>query len=288
MPPTYYNPKRVADRFNKAASHYDRHALVQYEIGHRLLKRLDCLVSRPHYILDIGSGTGRLTQILQARFPRSIVVGLDLADAMVRQALQASHSERDLFYVCANMHSLPFRDQSFDLIFSNFTLQWGNDLSHIFTECKRVLSPTGMLFFTTLGPDTLCELRQSFKAIDGFQHIHPFYDLHDIGDMLFNCGFQDPVVDKENISVCYDSVFSLLKDIKHAGSTNFSSSKKSGFTTPNLLRKLQSVYEQYKDPMNRYPATYEIIYGHALSPSLHRRSADGLVHIPGNKIPIIS
>lgn len=288
MSPTHYHPPHIARRFNKAAPHYDRHALVQYEVGNRLLKRLDCILSSPRYILDIGSGTGVLTRALQARFPDSIVVGLDLAHNMIKQALQAPHSHHDLFYLCADMQSLPFKDQTFDLIFSNFTLQWGNNLPAIFTECKRLLSPTGMLFFTTLGPDTLCELRQSFAAVDNFQHIHPFYDLHDIGDMLLDCAFQDPVVDKENITICYDNVLSLLHDLKGVGSANFSALKKPGCMTPHLLQKVQMAYGQYKDPANRYPATYEIIYGHALSPSLYRRSADGLVHIPGNKIPVMS
>lgn len=289
MSPRYYHPAHIARCFNKAASHYDHHALIQYEVGHRLLKRLDCIPFSPRYILDLGSGTGALTRELRSRFPDSIIVGLDLAHNMIQQALQSPlHQSHDLFYLCANMGSLPFKDQSFDLIFSNFTLQWANDLPAVFTECKRLLSPKGMLFFTTLGPDTLCELRQSYAAVDHYEHIHPFYDLHDIGDMLLHCAFQDPVVDKENITLCYDNVLSLLQDLKGVGSTNFSSLKKPGCMTPHLLQKVQAAYEQYKNPANHYPATYEIIYGHALSPALHRRASDGMIHIPGNKIPVIS
>lgn len=290
MPPRHYHPTHIARCFNKAASHYDHHAFIQNEVGRRLLKRLNCISFSPCYILDLGSGTGTLTRELRTLFPNSIIVGLDLAYNMIQQALQSplKRSIHDLFYLCADMNSLPFKDQSFDLIFSNFTLQWANDLSAVFAECKRLLSPKGMLFFTTLGPDTLYELRHSFAAVDHYQHIHPFYDLHDIGDMLLHCAFQDPVVDKENITLCYDNVLSLLKDLKGVGSTNFSSLKSSGCMTPHFLQKIDAAYEQYKNSTNHYPATYEIIYGHALSPALHRRTSDGLIHIPGNKIPIIS
>lgn len=290
MSPTRYNLTHIARCFNQAAPHYDRHALIQQEVGKRLLTRLDCAPFSPRTILDIGSGTGLLTQALCQRFPNSTVIGVDLAYNMLHQALRfPSHAATsNLFYLCGNMQRLPFKDQSFDLIFSNFTFQWASDLPAVFAECKRLLSPTGQLFFTTLGPDTLCELRQSFAEVDHYQHIHPFYDLHDIGDMLFNGAFQDPVVDKENITLCYDNVLSLLQDLKGVGSSNYSSLKNPGCMTASQLKKLQMAYEQYKDPAHFYPATYEIIYGHALSPTLHQRSADGLIHIPGHKIPVMS
>ena len=49
--------------------------------------------------------------------------------------------------------------------------------------------------FSTLGPDSLKELRSAFA--DGYAHTQRFIDMHDFGDMLVGCGFADPVMDME-------------------------------------------------------------------------------------------
>ena len=289
MSPVQTAQKILARSFNKAAAHYDKHAIVQNEIGHRLIERLKVLDLSPHSVLDVGSGTGIFTQALQRFFPSSTVIGMDLSLSMIQQARKRlAHSSLTPHYACGNMQSLPFQNQCFDLIFSNFTLQWATDLPLLFKDFKRILSPKGVLLFTTLGPDTLQELRESLATFDHYEHIRPFYDMHDIGDMLMHAGYHDPVVDKECITVRYENVIHLLEDLKGVGSANLSASKNPGCLTKHWLKNLQSAYEPFRDLNHLYPATYEIIYGYALIPQLHRCNADGIIEIPGNKIPILS
>jgi malonyl-CoA O-methyltransferase len=143
------------------------------------------------------------------------------------------------------------------------------------------------LFFTTVGSDTLKELRESYKAVSDTPSVHSFYDMHDIGDVMLHCGFQDPVVDKEIITVQYKSVATLLKDLKGIGSFNLSPHKSPGCMTPRRLQRVYDAYEKFKNPQGFYPVTYEIIYGHAMSPTLYRSDEEGIVHIPANKIPVL-
>jgi malonyl-CoA O-methyltransferase len=63
--------------------------------------------------------------------------------------------------------------------------------------------------FSTLGPDTLKELRSSF--VDGYAHTQRFADMHDLGDMVVGCGFADPVMDMEVVTLTYDDLDALCR-----------------------------------------------------------------------------
>lgn len=280
----------IARSFSQAAPHYDRHAFVQNEIGQRLMDRVSCIQNIPNRILDVGAGTGKLTRQLQTRFPKSTIIGIDIAQGMVDYAKHQQTWKpfrHQPHYLCADMNRLPFKSQSFDLIFSNFTLQWGNDLRAIFAEFKRVLAPNGLLFFTTLGPQTLFELRHSFAKVDDHIHVHSFCDMHDIGDLLLNCPFTDPIVDMEMLTVTYQDVISLLNDLKGTGANNLSPDRRRGCTPHLILKQMLEAYEAFRRADSLYPATYEIIYGHACKSAsmLHKQDQDGIITIPADKIP---
>lgn len=274
--PTYFSPAQVARAFNQAASRYDQHAVVQHTIGDRLIQRLSCLHLSPSVILDVGSGTGKHTRTLQSHFCDSLIMGLDISLNMLQYAQRYTNSPPPTSlqprYLCADMAQLPFRTQSLDLIFSNFTLQWANALPSLLCDFKRMLTPRGGLFFTTVGPQTLYELRDSFTSLDAHPHVHPFVDLHDLGDLLLHAGFKDPVIDREIITVHYKHFAHLLRDLKNVGTKNFLPNRRKGLTSPGLLKHLEHAYATYKTPDYFYPVTYEVLYGHAWS--------DGIARIP--------
>ena len=91
--------------------------------------------------------------------------------------------------VCADAARLPLPDGSVDLILSNFMLAW-TDPELVFAEFRRVLAPRGLLTFTSLGPDTLRELRAAWAQVDSHRRVHPFLDMHDIGDALVHAGLR--------------------------------------------------------------------------------------------------
>lgn len=284
--------KDIAHSFSNAAATYDEAAFIQKEIGHRLLERLDLLKSPPDTILDVGAGTGFITRLLQQKYVKSNIIGLDLAQGMTSFAKhkQPWHLwKKKPSYICGDTEILPFANKSFDLIFSNFTLQWCFNLQQVFAEFKRVLKPNGMIFFTTLGPQTLIELRNSWQKVSDFTHVNDFTDMHDIGDILLNSAFSDPVMDMEIIKATYPNVKQILSDLKATGARNMNANRVASFSGKETFKKMIAAYEAYKLPDGNYPVTYEILYGHAwLKEALvHKQDADGLVRIPGDKIPIL-
>lgn len=249
--------------FNHAANTYDGAAFLQREVADRLLERLDYIRIKPKLILDLGSGTGYCTKILEQRYKKAKVVALDLAEGM----LLRSKSDKRWFdrkrYVCGDAESLPFNDNTMDLIFSNLMLHWCNHPEKAIAEIHRILKPGGLLLFSTLGPDTLYELRDSWAQVDKQDHVHHFNDMHSIGDSLQNNWLEDPVVDMEFITITYNELRKILLDLKDLGTHNIAQNRLRGLTGKTKFQSFVNNYEKYRNSEGLIPVTYEVIYGHA-------------------------
>jgi len=106
------------------------HKLLMNEIGYLLKNKK---------VLDIGCGIGRFTKFLQSRGAE--VTGVDICQEMIDQNTECKT-------ICTSLDKLPFDDNSFDIIFSVWTLQYMNELelSVISKEISRVLKPGGFVF----------------------------------------------------------------------------------------------------------------------------------------------
>jgi len=257
--------------FDRAAMHYDETAVLQHEVGERLLERLDLVRLDPALILDVGAGTGRATAALARRYADARVVALDVSLGML-QAARAQHPERCV--VCADAGRLPMPDASVDLLFSNLTLQWCNDLNGVFGEFRRVLRPGGLLTFSSFGPDTLKELRASWAAVDGATHVNGFVDMHNVGDALLHAGLAGPVMDVEHFTLTYGDVQRLMRDLKALGAHNMTGARPRGLTGKGRLRAMIAEYERYRAD-GRLPASYEVVYGHAWAPDASAGGGSG-------------
>ncbi|MEZ5479874.1 MAG: malonyl-ACP O-methyltransferase BioC [Thiolinea sp.] len=267
--------------FERAAHSYDAAAVLQREIGERLLERLDWVKMAPERIVDLGCGTGMISAALLKRYKKAQVIGLDLAWNMVQLTRQRGNWLRKPQGICADVAQLPLRDHSIDLMLSNLMLQWCNDLPAVCRELARALQPGGLLLFSTFGPDTLKELRSSWSQVDQYTHASQFIDMHDVGDALLQAGFHDPVVDMEMITLTYTEVRGLLKDLKGIGANNATAGRNRGLTGRQRLQAFFEAYEAFRQEDGHYPATYEVIYGLAWAP---QREPGGL---PERYIPIV-
>ena len=248
--------------FDAAAAGYDQVAVLQREIAQRMLERLGYIRLAPRRVLDLGCGTGLALDGLAKRYRRAELIALDFAPSMLRQARRRGHWLNRPRLVCADAEQLPLADDSVDLVFSNATLQWINDLDGTFRELLRVLRPGGLLLFSTFGPDTLKELRAAWAAVDGAGHVSPFLDMHDIGDALVRARFADPVMDVERMTLTYGEVGELMRDLKQLGARNALTGRPRGLTGRRRLAALAAAYERERRD-GRLPATYEVVHGHA-------------------------
>lgn len=274
-----YNIQDVADSFSKAADEYDKYAYFQRNIVARLIARLALMKNNPKRILDLGAGTGNAHESLLERYPDAEIVSVDLAHHMLEKFRQ--HAKFSENAICADSHKIPLKDNCVDMIFSSLMLQWCNDLNLVFAELQRILKPEGLLIFSTLGPDTMRELREAWSQVDEEVHVHNYIDMHDIGDVMLTQGLVDPVMDMEKVTIEYPEVITIMRDIKHIGAHNMHGKRRKTLTGKTKLKKLIAAYEKFRNESGKYPLTYEVVYGHAWGsdkqPNLHQ---DGEVHIP--------
>lgn len=235
-----------------------------------MLERLDYIKYQPKTILDVGAGTGFCSHQLAERYANAQIYALDFAFNMLRQT-RAGTSWWQRFqnryrFITGDAEQLPLADGSVDMLVSSLAIQWCNDLDRVFAEFRRVLAPGGMLMFTTFGPDTLKELRASWAAVDGDNHVNHFFDMHDIGDALMRHGFAEPVMDTEYLSMTYRDALSLMKDLKQIGAHNVMQGRSRHLTSRSQLKQMLAAYEQFRQG-DVLPASYEVVYGHAWAPA---------------------
>ncbi|XZG71354.1 malonyl-ACP O-methyltransferase BioC [Chitinibacteraceae bacterium HSL-7] len=266
----------VRASFDRAADSYDAAAVLQREVADRMAERLDFIKLAPQVVIDAGCGTGYATSMLRARYPEALQVQLDLAPAMLEVArekaaggalgrLVSLFKGPKVVQVAADVEVLPFADNSVDFIWSSLTYQWCNTPDRTFAEAFRVLKPGGLLMFSTLGPDTLKELRAAFAAIDHATHVNEFIDMHDLGDALVASGLSNPVMDMEYITMTYPDVKAVMKDLKAIGAHNVTQGRLRGMLGKTAWQRVVERYERFRFD-GELPCTYEVVYGHAWKP----------------------
>jgi malonyl-CoA O-methyltransferase len=251
---------RLRASFERASHSYESAAALQARVSTELLERLAAFRFAPRVVLDLGAGTGRVTRELKRRYPRALVIALDIAPGMLHEARRQLRPWRRFARVCGDALRLPLRDGSVDLVFSSLMLQWCEPLAQAFAEVRRVLRPEGFFAFSTFGPDTLHELRDAWAQADGYTHVNRFTDVHDVGDALVHAGLMEPVLDVDHLVLKYADVRALMHELKAIGARNATVGRPRALTGRARLRRVEEAYESLRQH-GELPATYEVIYG---------------------------
>lgn len=267
--------KAVARAFRKVAAGYAAADFMHAEIRARLLERLDLVSLQPATILDLGAGPPEATAALAARYPQAHLLAIDLVPAMPGAAAQPWDR------ICADAAALPFASQSVDLVVAGMLLHWCEDPAAVLGEVRRVLRVPGLLLLTTLGPDTLRELRDAWEQVDELPHALAFTEMHNLGDALVRAGFAEPVVEVERLTVSYGEPGQLLSDLRSVGAGDLGPGRRRSLTGRGRWRAMLATLEAGRRADGSLPVTLEVIYAHAWT-SAQRHAAPG----EGIEIPL--
>jgi malonyl-CoA O-methyltransferase len=249
--------KRAARRgFDRAAA-FESACFIHDEARARLLERLELLRLTPAVAVDLGCATGRGAAALAARYPEAVVVAVDSSLGMARGA-SATLAGSAASVLGGDAERLPLRAASADLVLANLLLPWCRP-ERVFAEAARVLTDGGALLFATLGPDTLQEVRAAFAAVDDMIHVHPAFDMHDLGDFGMAAGLAEPVLDVDRIEVTYSGVQALVRDLRAVGGVNAAGARRRTLTGRRRWSRFVERLPHRAD--GRLAVTVELILG---------------------------
>jgi NADH dehydrogenase [ubiquinone] 1 alpha subcomplex assembly factor 5 len=263
---TVFNRQVVRQHRDRAAPALADHDFLFREVGARLLDRLDDVTAKFPKALDLGCRTGLLDDLRDTHGGIEQLYGCDLSERMLslnRTACAAADEE-----------ALPFAENSLDLVMSNLTLHWVNDLPGCLSQVRRAVRPDGLFIATLFGGETLHELRgvlgDAEIAVEGglSPRVSPFTDIRDAGSLLQRAGFALPVVDTETITVSYSDPLKLLHDLRGMGETNAVMERRLNATRRETMMMAMQLYrERHADEDGRIPATFQILFLSGWSPA---------------------
>ena len=262
---TVFDRRLVRARRNRAAPKFGEFDFLFREVADRLADRLLDITREFPMALELGCHDGRLQRILAGRGQIETLIQCDLSERMVARA--------DGPAIVADEEALPFDAPHFDLVLSNLSLHWVNDLPGALVQANRCLKPDGLFLGAILGGDTLHELRDCLMQTEldlcggASPRLSPFAQVRDAGALLQRAGFSLPVTDSDVITVTYENAFRLMGDLRGMGETGSALSRSTYFTRRELFLQAAALYQdRHADSEGRIPATFEVIYLHGWSP----------------------
>ena len=237
-------------------------------------ERLSTVLRQFNVAVDLGTPTDVVRQVLAAIGKVGTIVGA---------TVHPTPDGRSFLTVAADEEALPFANASLDLVVSALALQFVNDLPGTLVQIRRALKPDGLLLAALVGGESLSELREVIAAaeieVEGgvSPHIAPFADVRELGALLQRAGFALPVVDSERLVVRYNSIFALIRDLRHMGATNILSERRRKPLKRATVQRMAEVYrERFADEDGRLRASFEIIWLSGWAPPRASRSRSGL------------
>jgi len=227
-------------------------------VAEELAERLMAVLRRFERAVDLGTPTDAVAHALAAS---------GKVETIVAATPDAAQRDASLLRVAADEEALPFADGSLDLVVSALALQFVNDLPGALIQIRRALKPDGLLLAALIGGESLSELREAFaqaeSEIEGgvSPRVAPFADLRELGALLQRAGFALPVVDSDRLTVRYQSVLALMRDLRRMGATNALIERRHSSLKRATLARMAEIYAQrFADADGRLRASFEVVW----------------------------
>ena len=243
----------IARSFARAASSYDRHAVVQNQIAQHLVAYLPQGAKYDH-ILEFGCGTGLLTKALKGRIEVQYWLLNDLTPSIIEKTEQYLEHQTYTKLIGDISEVLSQITTPLDLIASASALQWVQDPFLLLSEAQKHLTPQGTLLISTFGERNLHELRTltgrglSYFSVSAYRE-------------FFSQNFKDVEVQEEEVVLRFSSLFDLLHHLRATGVTHLPNDNISYLCGRTQLAQLEREYTmKYPHPQGGISLTYHPIY----------------------------
>lgn len=231
------------------------------EVSRRMAERLSVILAVPRLVLDWSADAATASEVLRTAYPRARIerIGPGMPPTPTPKPWWRPWASAD-----TAIHRPETQTAGCDasLVWSNMRLQIEADPMRLMRAWRAALAADGFVMFSTLGPGSLDLLRDIY-AEQGWGVAHaPFVDMHDLGDMMVECGMADPVMDQETLTLTYASPERLLDELRELG-LNADPGRFPGLRTPAWRARLLAALAARAGADGRIPVRWELVYGHA-------------------------
>ena len=253
----------IARSFDAAAPRYDVHAGLQRAVAGRLAERIARLdPPPPPRVLEIGCGTGFVSEALLARLPAARCLLTDLSPAMVRRCRdKLGHHPGAAGFVVMDGEA-PAVAGGFDLVASSLAVQWFLDPQRALARLGDCLAPGGRLVFATLGADTFSEWRAAHEALGLAYGATPLSTAATLGRLLGCGGGEGPgalrgTLEEERVLRRYPGPGAFLHELRGLGADLPAGDHRplAAGSMRKLLRHLEGAGS------GGFTVTYQVLYG---------------------------
>jgi malonyl-CoA O-methyltransferase len=232
------------------------------EVARRMAERLPAIRLQPERVLDWQAFLGASSTLLRQHYPAARIVAVE------SEPLRLQPPRRSWWAGAIGRREEPpqapatLAEGSAQLLWANMALHFEAEPQALFARWQRLIAVGGFLMFSTLGPGTLAPLAQRYREAGWPPPLAPLVDMHDLGDMLVQAGFADPVMDQETITLTWPDAETCLAELRTVGG-NASPQRHAGLRTPRWQRQLQALLLDRGNEGGRVALPLEIVYGHA-------------------------
>jgi malonyl-CoA O-methyltransferase len=222
----------IINNFNEAAVTYDEHAAIQKQTAIHLFAQMQML--KPKSILEIGCGTGFLTQLMQEHFSDSTYYISDIAGNMLERCRQKQDSPTSNFFV-ADGELLPI-SKKLDLIASNLTFQWFQDFETALFNLSRQAKT---LAFSTLLDGTFSGWRQKHTELGIKENALAMQSIEQLEMLCKKFSNKGYDIITKTITVKFNNASEFIKSLRYIGAVATSCKY-----SPSCLKKLLKAFTQ--------------------------------------------
>lgn len=171
---------------------YEEHSSIQQEQSNVLMQYIeDSIIGSftPTRILDVGCGTGKVTQKLAETYPEASLVAIDSSRSAVAKARTEHNPDHlDIDYQCENIENYcpPEEHNAYDLIFSNTTMHWVQDQHSAYTNLRKLIAEDGLIAIHQGHKGSYEELHEvAVDLIYDFDYDRYFENLNPPQDLIY-------------------------------------------------------------------------------------------------------
>ena len=268
-PPEVFAAHRLVAQRERAAARFGEFDFLKRRVSSALMERLDDVSRDFASVLDIGAHDGTLSAMLAERGDVARILALEPSPAMAARAGRHDKVEAQV----SSMEQLDVAPGGFDLAVSALALHWVNDLPGLLVQVRRALKPDGLFLSALVGGESLRELRQSLLQAESElrggagARVSPFLDGIDAGRLLQRAGFAMPVADTDTLTITYETIFHLVRDLRGMGEASKLAGPVPRLSREVLLRAGEIYAGQHSDARGRILARFDIVWMAGWAPS---------------------